>query len=232
MSNNTFYSHDDYCHFLAHYGVKGMKWGVRKQRLKAGFDSAARSAKTAIKNFGHDYGPDAQWRRSLLTQRAGHDAASAEINRALASKTMSGRYSEMYGAGSSRSRHEARAKMYRDQATTYVSDRRRRNAERLARNEQSLADAYDKSARFYEKGGKAAMRRRLRNAGTLINPNLNPDVLRSTYERRNGKKITYGRHLAEQEVNKRIANATANYLKKKAKKRLEEELWRRGYGNK
>ncbi len=31
---STFYSIEDYAHFLAHHGVKGMKWGVRKQRLR------------------------------------------------------------------------------------------------------------------------------------------------------------------------------------------------------
>jgi len=30
----TFYSNNDYRNYLAHFGVKGMKWGVRKERAK------------------------------------------------------------------------------------------------------------------------------------------------------------------------------------------------------
>ncbi len=42
----TFYPDNDYRDFLAHYGVKGMKWGVRKKRSKS--DSyAARISKQA-----------------------------------------------------------------------------------------------------------------------------------------------------------------------------------------
>ena len=32
---NTFYPINDYRSYLAHHGVKGMKWGVRKQRYEA-----------------------------------------------------------------------------------------------------------------------------------------------------------------------------------------------------
>ena len=32
---NTFYSQNDYRNYLAHYGVPGMKWGVRKDRSKS-----------------------------------------------------------------------------------------------------------------------------------------------------------------------------------------------------
>lgn len=43
---NTFYPDNDYRDFLAHYGVKGMKWGIRKKRSKSdGY--AARISKQA-----------------------------------------------------------------------------------------------------------------------------------------------------------------------------------------
>lgn len=32
--NNTFYPANDYRSYLAHYGVKGMKWGVRHDRIR------------------------------------------------------------------------------------------------------------------------------------------------------------------------------------------------------
>lgn len=204
----TFYAPNDYRNYIAHYGVKGMKWGVRKQKAQRGIQNFRTAAKKKLKEVHHDwFDPVTQLRRDRIRAVTPIDTEIDRYTRGRASKTRSGKLSEYMGAGRSRTEHENQAKFHEKMAKTTANAKWRKAHERWAQNERSLAKAYDKSAKVYEKGGKAAMKRRMRN---LV---FNPDVAKAEYIRPgNGKKITYGRHMAEVAVNEAIAKGLQYYL--------------------
>lgn len=215
----TFYAPNDYRNYIAHYGVKGMRWGVRKQKASTGdgMQNFKSTVKKKLREVHHDYFDKVtDLRRKRIEAVTPIDQEIDRYTRGRASKTRSGKLSEYLGAGASRTAHEARARYNDEMADTYANERWRKEFQRRARNERSLAKAYDKSAKIYEKGGRVAMKRRMRN---LV---VNPDVLKATYERpRSGKKITYGRHMAEVAANKAIEEGLKYYINYRRAERLK-----------
>ena len=54
--NNTFYSQNDYRNYIAHFGVKGMKWGVRRYQNSNGSYTSAGKRRYGVGD-GKSYSP-------------------------------------------------------------------------------------------------------------------------------------------------------------------------------
>ena len=54
--NNTFYSKNDYRNYIAHFGVKGMKWGVRRYQNANGSYTSAGKRRYGVGD-GQSYSP-------------------------------------------------------------------------------------------------------------------------------------------------------------------------------
>ena len=154
-----------------------------------------------------------------IVKRAQREKISQEsrmqgvVNNALAvkkAKTMSGKASELLGAGASRTSHLNKANEYEKLAKTYKDKNKRASLERAARNERYQADFYDKKAANYKKGGTAAAKQ----AGYdfLVGRN---DWKKIPYERANGKMTTRGRKALEDQITNGLMKAAIDIGTKK-----------------
>lgn len=77
--NNTFYSPNDYRHYLEHHGVKGQKWGVRRyQNADGSYTSAGKSHYGLV---GSIKAKMAEHRASSQAQKAARKVDSENLKR-------------------------------------------------------------------------------------------------------------------------------------------------------
>ena len=137
-------------------------------------------------------------------------------------KTISGKLSEMVGSGAAKRDALNAADYKRRLAKTYLSEKKRANLEREARNLEREAEFHDKVNKEVSKGG-------LHGVGTIVKESVRftSSYGKIPYEKANGKMITKGQHELETKLKRVITDkaleigaralvgAADNHMKKK-----------------
>ena len=120
---------------LSHHGVKGMKWGVRKeQKLMAKSDKWARREERAKTGFGKNLASD---------KRIAYKYAADQQRAVNNSKGAKAKLRQQYGAEASERISKMGAEQYAARASRAKSDRKRAKLERAAYNNASMAKHYN-----------------------------------------------------------------------------------------
>lgn len=210
---NTFYRDDDY---LAHYGVKGMKWGVRKASGTGSRKSIKQKAREIVAK-----GYKAASNRAVRNAIQQNQEARQKLARAkeLAGAKSLGDFASMTVGNKRNARvHRVNAEMY-DELAKYSNRKRTRNKYKAAaENSRTFEKYYD---RVRQKKGKDKAIEMITGKESYSLP----------WKRANGKTISYGRHVAEEIVNNLVWSAAKTAAKDYAKKVITDELKRRGAAN-
>lgn len=162
---------------LSHHGVKGMKWGVRKeQKLMAKSDKWARREEKAKTRFGKNLASD-----NKIFYKYASDQQRAINN----SKGVKAKIRQQAGAEASERASKMRAEQYASRASRAKSDRKRARLERLAYNNASVAKHYKNVSKHSNSSVKRAI---------YSNTHIMKTPLKNI---RNGKSTTYGREVAK-----------------------------------
>ena len=94
--NNTFYSQNDYRNYIAHFGVKGMKWGVRRYQNSNGSYTSAGKKRYGVGD-GKSYSPVG--RRGGGKSAASSDQRAARRSRLKKAALAVGGAAALAGAG-------------------------------------------------------------------------------------------------------------------------------------
>lgn len=210
---NTFYRDGDH---LAHYGVKGMKWGVRKARDAGPRKSIKQKAREIVAK-----GYKAASKRAVRNAIQQNQEARQNLARAkeLAGAKSLGDFASMTVGNKRNARvHRVNAEMY-DELAKYSNRKRTRNKYKAAaENSRTFEKYYD---RVRQKKGKDKVIEMITGKESYSLP----------WKRANGKTISYGRHVAEEIVNNLIWSGAKTAAKNYAKKVITDELKRRGAAN-
>lgn len=210
---NTFYRDDDY---LVHYGVKGMKWGVRKAQNTGSRKSIKQKAREIVAK-GYKAAANRAVRNAIEQDReARQNVARAKE---LAGAKSLGDFASMTVGNKRNARvHRVNAEMY-DELAKYSNRKRTKNKYKAAaENSRTFEQYYD---RVRQKKGKDKAIEMITGKESYSLP----------WKRANGKTISYGRHVAEEIVNNLVWSAGKTAAKNYAKKVIADELKRRGAAN-
>jgi len=210
---NTFYRDDDH---LAHYGVKGMKWGVRKTQNTGSRKSIKQKASEIVAK-GYKAAANRAVRNAIEQDReARQNVARAKE---LAGAKSLGDFASMTVGNKRNARvHRVNAEMY-DELAKYSNRKRTKNKYKAAaENSRTFEKYYD---RVRQKKGKDKAIEMLTGRESYSLP----------WKRANGKTISYGRHVAEEIVNNLVWSGAKTAAKNYAKKVITDELKRRGAAN-
>lgn len=210
---NTFYRDDGY---LAHYGVKGMKWGVRKSQNTG----SQRKPRKSIRQKASEIvakGYKAASNRAVRNAIEQDLEARQNIARAkeLAGAKSLGDFASMAVGNKRNARvHRVNAEMY-DELAKYSNSKRTKNKYKAAaENSRTFEKYYD---RVRQKKGKDKAIEMLTGRESYSLP----------WKRANGKTISYGRHVAEEIVNNLVWSAAKTY----AQQAITDEIKRRRAAN-
>ena len=162
---------------LSHHGVKGQKWGVRKeQKYQAKSDKWAKREAKARTSFGKNYASDMR-----IYYKYGVDQQRAENN----SKGIKEKLRQRSGAEASERVAKMRAEQYSARASRAKSDKKQAKLERAAYNNASMARHYKNVSQHSNSTIKRAM---------YSNKTIMKTPLKNI---RTGKQTTYGKEFAK-----------------------------------
>lgn len=162
---------------LSHSGVKGMKWGVRKeQKYQAKSDKWARREAKARTSFGKNYASDMR-----IYYKYGVDQQRAENN----SKNLKEKLRQRAGSEANERLSKMRAEQYSARASRAKSDKKRARLERMAYNNASMAKHYKNVSQH----SNSTIKRTLYDSTHVMKTPMK--------NVRNGKSTTYGREIAK-----------------------------------
>jgi len=162
---------------LSHHGVKGQKWGVRKeQKYQAKSDKWARKEEKARTNFGKNRASD---------RRIAYKYAAQQQHAINNSKGIKQKLRNAMGAESNEILSKVGAEQYAARASRAKSDKKRARLERAAYNNASMARHYKNVSQHSNSTIK-----RVKYSATHMNKVPLKNI-------RNGKNTTYGREFAK-----------------------------------
>ena len=162
---------------LSHHGVKGMKWGVRKeQKLAAKSDKWARREARAKTNFVKNYASD---------KRIGYKYAAEEQRAVNNSKGAKAKLRQRLGAEANERLAKANAEAYAARASRAKSEKKQARYERAAYNNAVMA----KHHKNVQEHSNSTLKRITYNQKTIMKTPLK--------NIRTGKQTTYGKEYAK-----------------------------------
>lgn len=210
---NTFYRDDGY---LAHYGVKGMKWGVRKSQNTGARKSIKQKARAlAGKGYRLAY--------NQAAQRVIRDAQPAMQRRALVEEL--GKAKDLGDLVSMTVGNKRNARAARVNADMYDALERHANTKRSRNRYKAAAENSRTFEKYYDRV------RKKRGKDKVIEMITGKESYSLPWKRANGKTISYGRHVAEEIVNNLVWSGAKTAAKNYAKKVITDELKRRRAAN-
>lgn len=210
---NTFYRDDDY---LAHYGVKGMKWGVRKSQNTGTDRKSLRQRARALAGKGY------RAAMNQASQRIIRDAQPAMQRRARAEELVKAK--DLGDFVSMTVGNKRNARVARVNADMYDALERHANTKRSRNRYKAAAENSRTFEKYYDRV------RKKRGKDKAIEMITGKESYSLPWKRANGKTISYGRHVAEDIVNNLVWSAGKTYVKNALKERLKNEKgWQRQY---
>jgi hypothetical protein len=211
MHNNTFYASNDYRNYLAHYGVKGMKWGVRKNR-----QTAERRKKKSVKKVINDLAVKGsvayakRYHRNLIEKSQEERQSAARMKDLARAKNLRDVAGVYVGNKRNARVHRVNADMYDEMSkyTTLNSTKRRLKAQ--AENSRTFSDYYDR-------------RSKKRGIDKVVETVIGKEYYSLPYKKANGKTVTYGRYLAEEMLKNLAKSAIKTAAQNEIKKRREQK---------
>ena len=162
---------------LSHHGVKGMKWGVRReQKMLARSNKWARREERAHTNFMKNYASD---------KRIGYKYAAEQERAVRNAKSGKEALRQKYGAEANERLAKANAEAYAARASRAKTDKQRERAERAAYNNASMARHYKNVSQHSNSTIK-----RVKHSATTMGKVPLKNI-------RNGKQTTYGKEFAK-----------------------------------
>lgn len=162
---------------LSHHGVKGMKWGVRReQKLMAKSDKWAKRESRAKTGFGKNYASD---------QRIYYKYAADQQRAVNNSKGAKAKLRQQYGAEASERVSKMGAEQYAARAARAKTDKKRERAERAAYNNASMARHYKNVSQH----SNSTIKRAVYSSKTIMKTPMK--------NIRTGKQTTYGKEFAK-----------------------------------
>ena len=206
---STFYRDDDH---LAHHGVKGMKWGVRKSQNTGAQRKTRKSVKQKVRDIAikGSVGMANIHQRKLIDQSRDLRDNAERIEQLKRANSL-GEVASIYAGNKRAARANRVSAEIADEKAKYSNLKStKRMYKALAENSRTFADYHE---RLSKKRGR----------DKVIETITGKEAYSLPWKRANGKTITYGRHVAEEIVNNLVWSAAKTY----AQQALKDEMQRR-----